>query len=604
MNLRPLEALLADPPHRRLLRVARVARTTGFPVQFLEHPLDALSVARQHGLNAAMLHALHASNHPHRLALVDRERVLDYAKADAEINAFAHALRDEFRLRRGEALAIALENRAEYVLAWFAAMRAGVRVVHAGSHVTADELMHMARVGGVRCVLASATTAEVVRAACERLTDAPVRVVICGDARGADAASTNAASADATSTDAASANATSTNAASTNAASTDAASTNAASADANSSDRRRNTTSWRELIARGPTSFPARGVDRAESVVFTSGTTGRPRGAARDFGAFGPTELARVLERLPFQCAERHLVVAPLSHSAPQVFALLQTALGGTLYLEPRFDAAATVRALAKESIHSVFMVPTMVRRVLERPTAEPLPDLRAIVVGASEFSAELRRAAIARFGAETLFDFYGATELGWVTLIRGDEMLTHPGSVGRPLPGQQVCILDEHGRALPPGQVGLIGVRNAQTMLGYTGDAQASKDTVRAGWTTVEDTGYLDEDGYLHLTGRARDMVKSGGVNVYPAEVERVLETDPQLREVVVIGVPDREWGERVVAVVVPRDGTFDPEQARTHARAHLSPAKVPREWKVVDALPRNANGKVLRTELRARFG
>ncbi len=583
MNLRPLEALLTDPPHRRLLRVARVARTTGFPLQFLEHPLGALSVARQHGLNAAMLHALHASNHPHRLALADRERVLDYAKADAEINAFAHALRGEFRLRRGEALAIALENRAEYVLAWFAAMRAGVRVVHAGSHVTADELVHMARVGGVRCVLASATTAAVVRTACERLSDAQVRVVLCGDTRVAETASTTAANTTAANTDAASTNAASTNAANTNAA---------------------RTTSWSELIARGPTSFPARGADRAESVVFTSGTTGRPRGAARDFGAFGPTELARVLERLPFQCAERHLVVAPLSHSAPQVFALLQTALGGTLYLEPRFDAAATLRALAKEHIHSVFMVPTMVRRVLELPATEPLPDLRAIVVGSSEFSAELRRAAIARFGAETLFDFYGATELGWVTLIRGDEMLTHPGSVGRPLPGQQVRILDEHGHALPPGQVGLIGVRNAQTMLGYTGDAQASKDTVRAGWTTVEDTGYLDEDGYLHLTGRARDMVKSGGVNVYPAEVERVLETDPQLREVVVIGVPDREWGERVVAVVVPRDDTFDPEQARTHARAHLSPAKVPREWKVVDALPRNTNGKVLRTELRARFG
>jgi acyl-CoA synthetase (AMP-forming)/AMP-acid ligase II len=553
VNLRPLEALLTDPPHRRLLRVARVARTTGFPLQFLEHPLGALSVARQHGLNAAMLHALHASNHPHRLALADRERVLDYAKADAEINAFAHALRGEFRLRRGEALAIALENRAEYVLAWFAAMRAGVRVVHAGSHVTADELVHMARVGGVRCVLASATTAAVVRTACERLSDAQVRVVLCGDTRVAETASTTAANTTAANTDAAGTNAANTNAASTNAASTNAANTNAA-----------RTTSWSELIARGPTSFPARGADRAESVVFTSGTTGRPRGAARDFGAFGPTELARVLERLPFQCAERHLVVAPLSHSAPQVFALLQTALGGTLYLEPRFDAAATLRALAKEHIHSVFMVPTMVRRVLELPATEPLPDLRAIVVGSSEFSAELRRAAIARFGAETLFDFYGATELGWVTLIRGDEMLTHPGSVGRPLPGQQVRILDEH----------------------------------------VEDTGYLDEDGYLHLTGRARDMVKSGGVNVYPAEVERVLETDPQLREVVVIGVPDREWGERVVAVVVPRDDTFDPEQARTHARAHLSPAKVPREWKVVDALPRNTNGKVLRTELRARFG
>lgn len=182
--------------------------------------------------------------------------------------------------------------------------------------------------------------------------------------------------------------------------------------------------------------------------------------------------------------------------------------------------------------------------------------------------------------------------------------MLERPGSVGRPLSGQRVRILDERGRSCPPRVTGLVGVRNAQTMLGYTGDEHATRQTVRAGWTTVDDLGWLDEDGYLYLAGRARDMVKSGGVNVYPAEVERVLLENPQVREAAVIGVPDREWGERVVAVVIPRSGAFDAELAKARARERLSPAKVPREWHCVDQLPRNANGKVLKTELRERFG
>jgi fatty-acyl-CoA synthase len=339
-------------------------------------------------------------------------------------------------------------------------------------------------------------------------------------------------------------------------------------------------------------------------VVFTSGTTGAPKGAVRDFRAYGVVELSRVLERLPFRAGDRHLVAAPLHHSAPQVFCFILTALGGTVQLCPRFDARALNEALARDGIANLFLVPTMLRRLLDQP-ALPTPRLNAVLVGSSEFPDGLRRAALARFGPERVFDFYGATELGWVTLIRGDEMGTHPGSVGRPLAGQRIRVLDERGRRCRPREVGLITVKNAQTMVGYAGDGEATRAAKRDGWGTVDDTGYLDPDGYLVLTGRARDLVKTGGVNVYPAEVERILAEDPALREVAVIGVPDPEWGERLVAVVALREGAaFDPVALQARARTRLSPAKVPRQWQVVVALPRNQNGKVLKTELRERFG
>jgi fatty-acyl-CoA synthase len=494
-----------------------------------------------------MLHALHAELHPDAPALVDDAGTLSWREADQAINRFANALAGELGLRRGDGVVLALENRAEYLLAWFACLRLGARVLHAGGHVTVEELAHFCERGGAKVALASVLTLEAVRAVA---AVRQLRVVTCG-------------------------------------------------VDAGPSE-----VEWAPLLARASDAVPARLSSTGESVVFTSGTTGAAKGAVRDFAAFGPVELSRVLERLPFQAGDRHLVVGPLHHSAPQVFSLLVTALGGTLVLVPKFDARDVNARLVRVRIDTVFLVPTMVRRLLDQPVSSS-GRLRAVVVGSSEFSEPLRRAAMARYGVEAVFDFYGATELGWVTLIRGDEMLAHPGSVGRPLAGQQVRIVDGAGRGCAPREVGLIEVKNAQTMVGYANDERATAEAVRGGWCTVEDTGFLDEAGYLHLAGRARDMVKSGGVNVYPAEVERVLAEDPVVRELAVIGVRDPEWGEKLVAVVVLREGAvFDADALRARAKARLSAAKVPREWHVVDALPRNANGKVLKTQLRERFG
>ena len=205
------------------------------------------------------------------------------------------------------------------------------------------------------------------------------------------------------------------------------------------------------------------------------------------------------------------------------------------------------------------------------------------------------------RFGAEHIFDFYGATELGWVTLIRGDEMLARPASVGRAVAGQELGIFSEDGARLPAGEVGLVHVRNQQTMDGYLGNKEATDATRHGAWVGVEDLGRLDEDGYLYVEGRARDMIISGGVNIYPVEIEEVLAKHPRIVEVAVVGVPDDDFGERLIGCVVTDDGEeLEATALVDFARAHLASFKVPKQWTYFDVLPRNPTGKVLKRQLR----
>jgi long-chain acyl-CoA synthetase len=257
-------------------------------------------------------------------------------------------------------------------------------------------------------------------------------------------------------------------------------------------------------------------------------------------------------------------------------------------------------------------MVPTMIRRILELDDELherwPTPELRAIISGAAPFPDALRRRAIERFGAERIFDFYGATELGWVTTIRGDEMLEREGSVGRPLPGQTIRITDEEGRELPAAEVGIIRIRGEQSMRGYLRDEEATRASGLGdddAWVTVEDMGYVDEDGYLYLAGRARDMVISGGVNIYPAEIEEAYGHHEAIADIAVVGVPHEEWGEELVGFVVPREDTDPPqtESLEDWGRERLASYKIPRSWVFVDELPRNPTGKVLKNELRERY-
>jgi len=550
-----LQRVLVDPPHRMASRVVRTGVRTGLFGVGMQRPLEIARILLARGLGVRSTHALHAATDPDRPALVDERRSVSYREADDEIDAVAAALRDHLGVSRGAPVAVMMENRVEYALVWFALFRLGVTCAHIGRHSTAAELEPLLDKSGARVLVVSDKTFDVAAEVLQRRAELDLRIVRVGGGRPLP-----------------------------------------------------RVWDYEDLVARGLGGVGHLRVEAgpSENVVYTSGTTGRPKGAVRDMAAVGLTELLRVLERLPMHTGDHHLVCAPMYHSSGQVFVLLNTALGATIHFQERFEPETTLARMSRDRIHNLFMVPTMIQRLVELPADVharwPTPELRALVSGAAPFNVTLREQAIARFGAGAVFDFYGATELGWVTLIDGHEMLAKPGSVGRPIAGQEIAILDDAGRPLPAGAIGKVYTRSAQLMLGYLRDPAATDETRMGRWLTVDDLGLLDDEGYLWITGRARDMVISGGVNIYPVEIENTLSKHPAVADVAVIGVPDAEWGERLVAVVVPRAG-FDPAEVEAWTRRQLTAYKVPRRWETLPELPRNPTGKVLKRELVDRF-
>lgn len=514
---------------------------------------EVAALALRHGVHVGSIHALHAAAHPERLALVDERRRLSYKRADERINQLCYACADAVSTSHRPRVLIFMENRVEYALVWFALFRLGWAAVHASDSSTEEELRYLFEHSGAQLAFCSAKT----RARAEAAAPAEATLVVTSEG------------------------------------SPDAAFSR----------------DFDDFCAGWPTTYYRSSSSReaAENVVYTSGTTGKPKGTVRDFAKMGPLEAVEILERLPVKNDERHLVVARMYHSAGQAFTLMMAALGATIILKAKFDAADVVKTMHGEKITSMFMVPTMIRRILDLPDEVfrryPPQDLRCIVSGAAPFPQPLRERAIHRFGAGVIHDFYGASELGWVTLINGFEMLERPGSQGRALRGQHIRVIDSEHKLAPPGEVGLIQVQTRSKMDGYLNNREATEEIQDEGWMTVEDTGYLDEDGYLYITGRARDMIISGGVNIYPVEIEDVLGQHPEVVEVAVVGLNDEEWGEKVAAVVVMRSGELLPAELEEFARVSLAGFKVPRAWFQVDELPRNHVGKVLKRELRERF-
>ncbi len=548
-------------------RLVKTTAKTGLIGQVLEgNPVGGLEVMLRHGLDARSIHRLYAAVDPERPALVDPERRLSYAETNRWIERLVRALHHRFRVGSGTPVVLMMENRVEYVVAWFAMFRLGASGVHVSYRASERELAYHLEHSGARLAICSSTSREVA----ERVR---------GEHPGLDLTLI----------------------------------------DVDATDHQPRVSSFEKLLEAGERM--ERHLDDGgagvygeaaggDNIVYTSGTTGRPKAAVRDFTALGVHDLACIVERLPVRAGDRHLVVSPIYHSGGQVFTLLNAALGATIHLRPRYEPEETLEALATERINSVFLVPTMLRRLLALPDEllerHPTPQLRVLISGAAPFPEALRRRAIRQFGAGTVHDFYGATELGWVTLIDGYEMLERPGSVGRPIAGQEVRIVDDDGEACAPGEVGTIWVRSAHTMQGYLDEQEVDEEFRREEWMTVDDLGYLDEEGYLYLAGRSRDMIISGGVNIYPVEIEDELADHEQVEEAGVVGVEDKEWGERVVAFVVPREGAegaLEAERLEGWLRERLAAYKVPKDWRIVGELPRNETGKILKNELEARF-
>jgi acyl-CoA synthetase (AMP-forming)/AMP-acid ligase II len=337
-------------------------------------------------------------------------------------------------------------------------------------------------------------------------------------------------------------------------------------------------------------------------VILTSGTTGAPRGAAR--GSPGGIDPAiAILSRIPLRARQTTLIAAPLFHAWGLAHLMLGTLLSSTIVLQRRFDPAATLSAASQHRAHALVAVPVMLRRLLElpdpvrsvrRPTA-----LRVVAVSGSALSGSLARRFMDEYG-DVLYNLYGSTEVAWAAIATPAELRAAPGTVGRPPRGTVVRILDEHGHDLPPDHVGRIFVANGMVFEGYTGGGDRER---MGGLVSTGDLGRFDENGLLFVEGRDDDMIVSGGENVFPAEVEELLSAHPAVHDVAVMGVSDDEFGQRLAAYVVRRDGArVDEGDLRAHVRDRLARYKVPRDVIFVDVLPRNPAGKVLKRELRGR--
>ena len=336
---------------------------------------------------------------------------------------------------------------------------------------------------------------------------------------------------------------------------------------------------------------------------YTSGTTGTPKGVwVEPVGETAAAETSRDFAELwGLGPEEMHLVCSPLAHSAPHRFCLRTLEAGGTVVLQSRFEAAETLAAMELFGITSTFMVPTHLERifslesvVLKRHYSR---SLRVLVHAGAPIREQTKRRAIEFFPEGSVWEFYGSTE-GAATRISPEEWLRKPGSVGTPRPGTAIAIKDDDGHVLPPDGIGTVWIRDPRAeRFAYWGDPEKTKSAWSGDSFTVGDSGRLDTDGYLYLEGRLDDTIITGGVNVYPLEVETVLAEHPSVLECAVYGRDHPEWGQEVCASVVATPGnSIDPEELRAWARGHLAGFKCPRHIEVVPRLPRTATGKVLR--------
>jgi len=352
-------------------------------------------------------------------------------------------------------------------------------------------------------------------------------------------------------------------------------------------------------------------------MLYTSGTTGRPKGVRRPLPTEEPTRWAaqaavfgRAFGLRPFDGS--HLVVGPLYHAGPQIFSWGSLNVGHKQILTDRFDAEETLGLIETHRVTNTHLVATMFHRLLALP--DPVRDqydvssLRMVAHSAAPTPIELKRRMMDWWGP-VIWETYGGTE-GAATVCKPHHWLAKPGTVGRPIRDARVTILDDEDKLCPPGTPGRIFIEREGATVEYWKDPEKTREIHRGNALTLGDIGYLDEDGFLFLTGRASETIISGGVNIYPAEVEDALMGHPEVVDLAAVGAPDEEWGERVIAIVQPRSmpATDAAKQALcddllAFARERIAGFKCPREIRLRSELPRAENGKLYRRRLREAF-
>jgi len=500
-----------------------------------------------------------AGRDPGRTAVVmaDGSAAVSYAELDQRSLQVARLLAGH-GIGTGDRVAILMPNRPEYFEIAWGAQRRGTYWVPVNWHLTADETGYIVADSGAQVLFASAETADVAARIARECPGVRAAYLVGGE--------------------------------------------------------HPDLAGYAGAIAAQPAT-PLDGETEGMTFFYSSGTTGRPKGIRRshEFPPFGtglPLDHLMALV-FGFTPEARYLCPAPLYHAAPIGWAMGTQRSGGTVVLMPRFDAVQCLRAIERHKVTHAQFVPTHFVRLLKLPEAQrrafDLSSLQLVIHAAAPCPADVKRQMIGWLGP-ILLEYYAGSEGNGITIIGSQEWLEHPGSVGKAL-GAVVHILGPDGEDLPPGEDGVIyfdgGAFEYHNDPGKTAAAVNDK-----GWSTLGDIGRLDADGYLYLADRRTDLIISGGVNIYPAEVEEALVMHPAVADVAVIGVPDPEMGQSVLAVVQPAAGagTFDAGELAAeliaHCKSRLASFKCPKSVEFVTELPRLPTGKLLRRQLRERYG
>jgi fatty-acyl-CoA synthase/long-chain acyl-CoA synthetase len=363
------------------------------------------------------------------------------------------------------------------------------------------------------------------------------------------------------------------------------------------------------LIAAASDAPPEIDLARASenTMIYTSGTTGRPKGAVR--AALGDPELLRQLVAfVGYLPDDVYLTTGPLYHSGPGGFMAIAHALGNSVVLQRKFDPEDWLRLVERHRVSTTFSAPTPIRLVCQLPEAVKArydrSSMRRMVANAAPWSYALKEMYLRDFPEDSLWEVYGSTELGVDSILRPEDQRRKPGSCGRPAPGVELALFDDEGRVIEaPHTPGELFVRSRSAFQSYHKAQEKFEKGRRGDWLTVGDVAYRDEEGFYFICDRKNDMIISGGMNIYPAEIEAAIDRHPQVMDVAVIGVPSEQWGESVHAVVVRESEALTEERLIAWARDYLAGYKLPRSVSFIDEIPRNASGKILKKVLREPF-
>jgi len=503
---------------------------------------------------------------PDRRFIVFEGDIWSFAQFNERVNRLANAFRDS-GLKKGDRIGMLHVNCPQYVETYFAAAKIGAIFVPLNFRAKSDELAYMIGNAKPNTLLVGARYFDMIK---EMLTELPsVKVCICVDAR------------------------------------------------------QQGDPFYEDLIDSSSSDEVSADIDDEDVTIlmYTAGTTGRPKGVPLRHSDFVSYMLENVEPADP-EIEERNLLTVPLYHVAGMQ-AMLGAVYGGrTLILMRQFEAKEWLQTVQKEQATRAMLVPTMLKWVIEDPDFHEydLSSLSVITYGAAPMPLHVIRKAIAEMPGVRFINAFGQTETASTITVLGPEDHVIEGteaekekklkrltsSIGRPLADVEVKIVDEEGTVLPAGEVGEIYAKGPRIMKGYWGDEDKSAQVITAdGWLRTSDKGWMDEDGYIYLAGRSDDMIIRGGENISPEEVENALHSHPKIDEVAVIGIPDPDWGQEPRAIVVlKKNENAGEDEIMAYCRSRLAGFKRPRSIVFIDSLPRNPMGKILKKELREKYG